>query len=132
MSLMNWQIRSPRNAHAGLTRTDRSRVTSLRIMPARGRIWLRTGFGLGIVLLAGQFVAITPAVRSWMNDHSWINDILQDAVYLLAALLVLTRALVVRQDRGAWLLMAGGLSCYAAGTVYWVAVLVKLDPPPYP
>jgi diguanylate cyclase len=101
-------------------------------MPAGGRIWLRTGFGLGVVLLVGQFVAITPAVHSWMNGHSWVNDILQDAVYLLAALLVLTRAVAVRQDRGAWLLMAGGLSCYAAGTIYWVAVLVELDPPPYP
>src|SRR5438045_9311012 len=127
MSWMNCLSLSVGNAHAGLTRTDRSHVTSWRIMPARGRIWLRTGFGLGIVLLAGQFVAITPAVRSWMNDHSWINDILQDAVYLLAALLVLTRALVVRQDRGAWLLLAGGLRCYPAGTVRWVAVLVKLD-----
>jgi diguanylate cyclase (GGDEF)-like protein len=101
-------------------------------MPTRGRIWLRVGFGLGVLLLVGQFVTITPTVRSWMNGHSWVNEILQDAVYLLAALLVLTRAVVVRQDRGAWLLMAGGLSCYAAGTVYWVAVLVKLDPPPYP
>jgi diguanylate cyclase (GGDEF)-like protein len=102
------------------------------MMPARGRIWLRAGFGLGVVLLAAQFVAIMPTARSWVNGHSWINDILQDAVYLLAALLVLTRAVVVRQDRGAWLLMAGGLSFYAAGTVYWVAVVVKLDPPPYP
>ena len=81
------------------------------------------------VLLIGQFVAIIPAARAWMNEHSWVNDVLQDTVYLLAALLVLTRAIVVRQDRGAWLLMAGGLSSYAAGTVYWVAVLVTLDPP---
>jgi len=101
-------------------------------MPARGRIWLLAGFGLGVVLLVGQFVAITPAGRSWMNGHSSVNEILQDAVYLLAALLVLTRAVVVGQDRGAWLLMAGGLSAYAAGTVYWVAVIAKLDPPPFP
>ena len=102
------------------------------MVPARGRIWLRAGFGLGAVLLIAQFVAIVPAARSWVSGHSWAHDILQDAVYLLAALLVLTRAVLVRQDRGAWLLMAGGLLCYAAGTVYWVAVLVKLNPPPYP
>jgi hypothetical protein len=102
------------------------------MMPVRGRTWLRAGFGLGVVLLVGQFVAITPAGRSWMNEHPLVEDVLQHAVYLLAALLVLTRAVVVRQDRGAWLLMASGLSAYAAGTIYWVTVVVKLDPPPYP
>ena len=104
----------------------------LTMVPPRGRIWVRTGLGLGLVLLAGQFVAVVPAGRSWMNAHSTVNDILQDAVYLLAALLVLARAVVVRPDRGAWLLMAGGLIAYAAGTVYWLAFLVHLNPPPYP
>ena len=102
------------------------------MMPARGRVWLRAGFGLGAILLVAQFVAIIPAARSWVNVHSRVDDILQISVYVLPALLVLTRAVVVRQDRGAWLLMAGGLSFYAAGTIYWVAVVVKLDPPPYP
>ena len=102
------------------------------MMPARGRVWLRAGFGLGAVLLAAQFVAIVPAARSWVNAHSWVDDILQISAYVLPALLVLTRAVVVRQDRGAWLLMACGLSAYAGGTVYWVAVVVRLDPPPYP
>jgi len=102
------------------------------MMPARGRIWLRAAFGLGILLLVAQFVAIAPGPRAWMSGHSWAGDTLQDAVYLLAALLVLLRALVARQDRGAWLLMAGGLGFYAGGTVYWIAVLVNLNPPPYP
>ncbi|MDI6103359.1 EAL domain-containing protein [Actinoplanes sp. NEAU-A12] len=107
-------------------------MASLTMMPARGRMWLRAGFGVGVVLLVAQFLTIMPAVRSWVSGHSWADDILQDAVYLLAAALVLTRAVVVRQDRGAWLLMAAGLSFYAAGTVYWIAVVVKQDPPPYP
>jgi diguanylate cyclase (GGDEF)-like protein len=102
------------------------------MMPPRGRIWLRAGFGVGIVLLIAQFVKTVPAARSWLEAHSWADDFLQDSVYLLAAALVLTRAVVVRQDRGAWLLMSAGLSFYAAGTVYWIAVVVKLDPPPYP
>jgi diguanylate cyclase len=100
--------------------------------PAAGRIWIRAGLGLGAALLVVQFSAITPAVRAWIGAHSWAGDILQDGLYLLAAALVLTRAVVVRRDRGAWLLMGLGLSAYAAGTVYWVAVLVHLDPPPYP
>ncbi|BCJ47676.1 hypothetical protein GCM10010168_20350 [Actinoplanes ianthinogenes] len=84
------------------------------------------------MLLVAQFVAIMPVAHGWMDRHTWVNDVLQDGIYLLAAALVAARGLGVRQDRGAWLLMAGGLSCYAAGTVYWIAVLVDLHPPPYP
>ena len=102
------------------------------MVPSKRRTWLRACFGVGVLLLVAQFVAIVPAARSWMNGHSWVGAALQDAVYVLAALLVLARAVVTRHDRGAWLLMAGGLGFYAAGTVYWIAVLVELDPPPYP
>ena len=90
------------------------------------------GFGLGLALLAAQFMVIVPGVRAWVNTHSWANGILQDGIYGLAAVLVLARALVVRRDRGAWLLMGGGLGAYALGTVLWVGVIVKLNPPPYP
>ena len=107
-------------------------MTCLRNVPSRGRPWLLVGFGLGLALLAAQFMVIIPGVRAWMNAHSWANGILQDGVYGLAAVLVLARALVVRRDRGAWLLMGGGLSAYALGTVLWVGVMVKLNPPPYP
>ena len=47
-----------------------------------------------------------------------VEDMLQDAVYLLAALLVLARAIVVGQDRGAWLLMAGGLLAVTASLLW--------------
>ncbi|MFI1990566.1 putative bifunctional diguanylate cyclase/phosphodiesterase [Actinoplanes sp. NPDC020271] len=107
-------------------------MVSVTMVPPRGRIWLRAGFGLGVVLLIAQFVAIVPGPRDWVARHPGFNDVMQDAIYLLAAVLVATRAAVHRQDRGAWSLMAAGLGCYAAGTVYWVAVLVRMDPPPYP
>lgn len=102
------------------------------MIPERGRIWLGAGFGLGIVLLLGQFVAILPAAGAWAERHPGVNDLVQDTLYLLAAVLVAARAIVVRRDRGAWSLMVGGLFCYAAGTVYWTAVLAKLNPQPYP
>jgi diguanylate cyclase (GGDEF)-like protein len=107
-------------------------VASLTMVSARDRWWLRAAFGLGVALLIAQLVGAVPAVRAWADGHSWARDVLQDAVYLLAAALVLARALMVRQDRGAWLVMACGLSFYAAGTVYWIAVVVRLDPVPYP
>ena len=67
-----------------------------------------------------------------MGVQWWGVEVLQYALYLLAALLVLTRAVLVRRDRGAWLLMGVGLSLYAGGTIYWVAVIAGMDPPPYP
>ncbi|GAA4605597.1 hypothetical protein GCM10023107_72640 [Actinoplanes octamycinicus] len=84
------------------------------------------------MLLIAQFVAILPGARAWMDRHAGMHDVLQDAIYVLAAVLVAARAARVRRDRGAWLLMAAGLGCYAAGTVYWVAVLARMNPPPYP
>ena len=102
------------------------------MVPARGRPWLRAGFGLGLALLAAQLLLIAPGVRAWTDAHPWANGVVLDGGYGLAAILVLARALLVRRDRGAWLLMGGGLSAYALGTVLWVAVVVTLDPPPYP
>ena len=107
-------------------------MTTVRSVPARGRTWVRAGFGLGVLLLAAQFSEVVPAIRSWVDLHPWFDNIVQDGVYGLAALLVLARAVLVRRDRGAWLLMAAGLGAYAAGTIYWWAVLVELDPPPFP
>ncbi|GIE78932.1 hypothetical protein Aph02nite_48820 [Actinoplanes philippinensis] len=102
------------------------------MVPARGRWWLRAAFGLGTVLLIIQSAAVFPAGRAWLEANLGFRTVVQDGIYLLAAGLVLARALLVRQDRGAWLLMAGGLAFYAAGTVYWVAVLAHISPTPYP
>ena len=102
------------------------------MIPAAGRVWVRAGLALGVVLLVAQIVAITPVVRSRVGEQWWGEEVLQDALYLLAAVLVLTRAVLVRRDRGAWLLMGVALSAYAAGTIYWVTVVARLDPPPFP
>ncbi|WP_146246308.1 putative bifunctional diguanylate cyclase/phosphodiesterase [Actinoplanes xinjiangensis] len=107
-------------------------MASSTMVPARGRWWIRAAFVVGVLLLIAQFAGAVPTVRAWADGHSWARDALQDAVYLLAAALVLARAVMVRQDRGAWLLMAAGLAFYAAGTVWWIAVVVKQDPIPYP
>jgi diguanylate cyclase (GGDEF)-like protein len=102
-------------------------VTSVRWLPL-----VRAGFVLGALLLLAQVTEVIPAAESWTDGHTWFDNVVQDGLYGLAALLVLARAVLVRRDRGAWLLMAAGLGAYAAGTIYWWAVLVKLDPPPFP
>ncbi|WP_203822927.1 putative bifunctional diguanylate cyclase/phosphodiesterase [Paractinoplanes ferrugineus] len=104
----------------------------MRMTPWRGPVWLRAGFGAGLVLLLAQSVAVVPAARPWSDRNPWFGGLLQDAIYVLAAVLVLVRAIAVRQDRTAWLLMTGGLGAYAAGTLTWVAVLADRNPPPYP
>jgi len=102
------------------------------MVPAAGRVWVRVGLGVGAVLLVAQFVVMTPVVRSRVDAQWWGWEALHDAVYLLAALLVLARAVLVARDRGAWLLMGLALSSYSAGTIYWVAVIGRLDPVPFP
>src|SRR4051794_20396587 len=54
-------------------------VPSLSMLPARARLWLRVGFGLGSLLLAAQFLLIVPAVLAWVNTHPRLDDTLQDA-----------------------------------------------------
>jgi len=104
----------------------------VRSLAARGQTWVRAGFVLGVLFLIAQSAQVVPAAQAWVERHPAANDVLQDGVYLLAALLVLARALLVRRDRGAWLLMAAGLGAYAGGTVYWVAFLGNQASPPFP
>jgi len=102
------------------------------MVPAAARVWVRVGLGIGAVLLVAQFVVMTPLVQAWF-DALWRGEaVLQDAMYLLAALLVLARAGLVRRDRGAWLLMGVALSSYSAGTIYWMTVIGPMDPTPFP
>ncbi|MEY2416128.1 MAG: diguanylate cyclase, partial [Ilumatobacteraceae bacterium] len=60
--------------------------------------------------------------------EAWYKNV----VYSGAALLLVLRAVWVRADRWAWVLLAFGMVCYAAALVYYSAVLAHLDPVPYP
>ncbi|KUL26285.1 putative bifunctional diguanylate cyclase/phosphodiesterase [Actinoplanes awajinensis] len=104
----------------------------VRATLTRGSTWLRAGFGLGVLLLAAQVVMSFAVTQAWADRHPILDGGLQDGVYLLAAALVAARAALIREDRGAWLLMSTGLFAYAAGTVYWVALFSRMDHPPFP
>src|SRR4029453_14142085 len=77
-------------SHPRRVPTDRIGVASLGLVPGAGGGWGRVG--LGAVLLMAQFVAATPVVRSRLGAQWWGVEVLQYALYVLGALLVLTRA----------------------------------------
>ena len=65
-----------------------------------------------------------------------LNDFFSDWVYngveVVAGALVLARALLVRQERGAWLMLALGIGCFAAGDIYYTLVIEGSSRPPSP
>jgi two-component system cell cycle response regulator len=60
------------------------------------------------------------------------NDWVYNALILAAAAFCALRAVKIRVDRAAWLLLALGLVAWAAAEIYNSAYLSKLDAPPYP
>ena len=54
------------------------------------------------------------------------------AIELLVCALVLTRAVSIRQDRGAWLALAVGIACYTAGDIYYTLFLENAASVPSP
>ncbi len=72
-------------------------------------------FGLG-----GEPVA--DLIRGWASS----------AVYVVAAAVVVLRAVRVPRARGPWILLAVGLTLYAAGNVVWGIWLNHLESPPFP
>jgi diguanylate cyclase (GGDEF)-like protein len=107
-------------------------MIGMRDVSGAARAWARVGVVVSVLLVAAQFVTSLPAVGSRLGAGWWGAEALQDSVYVLATVLVLTRSVLVRRDRFGWLLMALALGMWAVGTVYWAAVVAKMDPMPFP
>ncbi|HEX7189378.1 MAG TPA: diguanylate cyclase, partial [Actinomycetes bacterium] len=85
-----------------------------------------------LVLLLGVSIAtLFPPLHALM-DHSSVYEGLQDSIYLLAAVLVAARVWLIRHDRLAWALLAGGLLSYGVGNVVYYAVVQHIAPEPFP
>jgi diguanylate cyclase (GGDEF)-like protein len=67
-----------------------------------------------------------PTVEAWIR--TWASA----AVYVVAAAIVVFRAIRVPDDRSAWMLLAVGLSLYGAGNVVWSVFYDSLADPPIP
>jgi len=112
---------------------DRGRclMTLARALPARARLAVNA---LGL-LLAIAVVGLA------MNDldllgtsrlDSFFNDWVYNGAEVAAAALVLARALLVRQERTPWLMLALGIGCFAAGDIYYTLAIEPLSNPPTP
>jgi diguanylate cyclase len=58
---------------------------------------------------------------------SLFNDWVYNGVEVVAAALVLARAVLVRQERGAWLMLAVGIGFFAGGDIYYTLVIEQLS-----
>ena len=99
--------------------------------PRRAHGPLSAGFGLLLLAVCATVVVCSPAVRG-LPWAPVAGEIVQDAAYALAAVLILARALLVPQGRAAWSLMGAATACYAIANVYYFAVVQHLDPEPFP
>ncbi len=62
----------------------------------------------------------------------FFNDWVYNALVAGAAVSVLTRAVRVKQDRPAWLMLGGGLALWSAAEITSTVYVAKLANPPYP
>ncbi|MCW2501214.1 MAG: diguanylate cyclase/phosphodiesterase [Frankiales bacterium] len=88
------------------------------------------GLALLVVLVAVSFATLIPAVHELTAGLAY--EVLQDASYLLGAVLVAVRARSSEQDRLAYGLFALGLFLYGCGNAYYYAVVQHLTPEPFP
>ncbi len=93
--------------------------------------WVKAGLLLGGLLLLAEAVTDLPPVRAMLGPRWGGDTLIQDIAYALATVLVLGRAVVVRRERGAWLLLGTGMAFYTVGQVYWLGWVATLpDVPP--
>jgi diguanylate cyclase (GGDEF)-like protein len=99
-------------------------------LPHRERLGLRGAFALlGVTIVAAALYAAIGAQPS--IDHA-MRDWMPSLVYIVASAIVALRAIRVRERRGAWTVIAVGLTLYTAGTLLWSLWLQNLPVPPFP
>ncbi len=111
--------------------------TSTRALPLAGSLALRQrralfgAFATVLVVIAGTAVHGALGVGGH-TLHEIIRDWGSSAVYVLVAAIVVLRATRVGMSRAAWIVIAVGVSLYAAGNVVWSLWLQHVPKPPIP
>jgi diguanylate cyclase (GGDEF)-like protein len=83
------------------------------------------------LLLAAYLATLSPPVHRFVEGTPFFGSV-QDAIYVLAGLVVAARAALVRQERWAWGLLSIGLLTYAAANLVYTTYVVNLTPAPFP
>jgi len=96
-----------------------------------GRIVLAATRVAAVVGLLG-FAAHTALGLGGGAADSFFNDWIYNGLVVLASAWCLSRAALVRRDRGAWALIGMGLACWASAEIINTVHLSKLEFPPYP
>jgi diguanylate cyclase (GGDEF)-like protein len=89
---------------------------------------------LGLILFGGAGLV---ALHNWLGlggaALDWVADgRLGAAVVAAAGVACLLRAVTVRRERGAWLLIGAGVFAWAGGEAYWAWFIVGDPEAPYP
>jgi diguanylate cyclase len=100
---------------------------------------LRPRVRLGVhtvgLVLAVAVLALALHDGGWLGGSSLdglFNEWVYNGAEILAAALVLARAILVRRERTAWLLLSIGIGCFAAGDLYFTLVLEHMSAVPVP
>ncbi len=97
----------------------------------RGRA--RTGLGAGGLLLLLAVLSLALHNGGLLGGHSLdglFNNWVYNGAELTAAALVAARAVLVRRERTAWLLLAVGLAAFAGGDLYYTLVVERVGDTP--
>jgi diguanylate cyclase (GGDEF)-like protein len=92
---------------------------------------VRAGHWLLAAVLTAGVAVCSPLLRDRLAE-TFALDLVKNTVYLITALLVLTRVLLVPRAKVAWALIGLALSCTLAGNIYMTTVVQYLDPVPFP
>jgi len=89
---------------------------------------------LAAVLFGGTALVI---LHNWFSlGGAHFDDVaggeLYDAVVLAAGVACLLRAMAIKAERRAWLLIGASILAWAAGEIYWTAYIIDNPEPPYP
>jgi hypothetical protein len=86
---------------------------------------------LAVLGLLG-FAAHTGLGLGGDGAEGFFNDWVYNGLVLISAGWCISRAILVRTDRGAWALIGFGLACWATAEILNTVYLSRLDDPPYP
>jgi diguanylate cyclase (GGDEF)-like protein len=100
-------------------------------LPRAARIAIQA---VGLLLVAATAALAVNNLGLLGTDRldGFFNDWVYNGVEAAAAGLVLVRALTIRSERIAWLMLAFGITAYLAGDIYYTLVIEQLANPPSP